>query len=294
MIAKGVIIDRIQSLIQDYSTETEAKLLDHLNSAYMDMAADHPWEELIRKVNLTSNVLPADLERIIYVEDGEDKLYFKSGFPQRYGSNRLYNYFKNIVVTTPSATGSDMVTTANSTSVTSAAASFTSALIGEYIRIGTNRGIYKITAVPSTTSLTLEKGFKGASSTAQYYEVRPTGTKQVFFYDNNGDEITSFSTVNIWYLQRPLPLYNDYDQIHLPGEADALRIKTLQLHMIADKYDNDSLRQAGNFEDAYAKMKSRSQLPERFVMPRDKFGQRVAFGRIRKLTVASIHSERFY
>jgi hypothetical protein len=78
--------------------------------------------------------------------------------------------------------------------------------------------------------------------------------------------------------------------IELPGECDAVRIKTLQLLMVADKYDNDSLKQAGNFEEAYAEMKSLSPIPERFVIPRDRLGNRVAFGRLHNRTISSIHS----
>jgi len=290
MIAKGIVMDRIQSLIQDSSSETEAKILEHLNSSYYSIATKHIWRDLVRQVTVPSTgLLPADLERIIYVEDATDKLYFKIGFPQRYFSQKLYNYFDNIVVTTVLATGSDMVVTANSTSVTSAAAAFTSAMIGEYIRIGQNRGIYKIAAVPLATTLTLVDAYRGASATGQTYNIRPYGTRQITETDQNGDAITS-STIKLWYLKTPLPLYNDTDMIELPGECDAVRIKTLQLLMVADKYDNDSLKQAGNFEEAYAEMKSLSPVPERFVIPRDRLGNRVAFGRLHNRSINSIHS----
>lgn len=275
------IIERIQSMVIDESTETKAEILRHLNAAYFEIAAEHPWHLLTTQSTITTALLPADLERILYVEDDVDYLYFKIGFPQRYSSERLYNYFDDIVYTTPLLSGSDMVVTANSTTVTTATGGLVSAThVGEYIRIGSNRGIYKIASVESGTSMTLEDAYRGASATAQYFEIRPEGTRKLALSDEEGDALSS-TTLKMWYLKRPLPLYNDYDQIMLPGECDALRIKVLRLMMESDKYDNDSLKQIGNYDDALDKMKSLNPYPTRFVTPRDFMGNRFAFGRQR-------------
>lgn len=293
MIACNTLITSIQNLIDDESTETKAKILNHLNTVYMDVAAEHAWHSLITNVTQSGAVLPADCQRILFVEDGQDVLYFVAGFPQKWTSQRLYNYYSDVSVSTPLLTGSDGVVTANSTTVTSAAAGFTAAMVGEYIRIGQNRGIYKITAFGSTSSITIHAGFRGATASTQYFEVRPQGTKQLAFTNDNGAAITSSSRV-MWYLQKPLPLYNDYDQILLPGECDALKISVLQLMMIGQKYDNDSLKQEPDYIGALSKMKSLEPVPDRFVVPRGKVGTRTAFGRQRAYTPTSIHAERFY
>lgn len=274
------IIERIQDMIIDSSTETKGEILKHLNAAYFEIAAEHPWHLLTEQVTQSTAVLPADLERIIYVEDDTDYLYFNIGFPQRYSSERLYNYFDDIVYATPLLSGSDLVTTANSTTVTSATGGFTAAMIGEYIRVGSNRGIYKIAGCSDTNTITLQDGFRGASSTAQYFEVRPKGTRKIALTNEQGGAITS-TTLKLWYLKKPLPLYNDYDQIMLPSECDALRIKVLQIMMVGDKYDNDALKQIPNYDDALDKMKSLNPYPKRFKTPRDFMGNRFAFGRQR-------------
>lgn len=272
------IIERVQSMVIDESAETKAEILKHLNSAYFEIAAEHPWHLLTDQITQANAVLPADLERILFVEDGDDKLYFKIGFPQRYNSERLYNYFDDIVYTTPLLSGADLVVTANSATVSSAIGGFVSAThVGEYIRIGSNRGIYKIASVQSANSMTLADAYRGASATAQYFEIRPKGTRKLAMTDEQGVAITS-TTLQLYYLKRPLPLYNDYDQIMLPSECDALRIKVLRLMMESDKYDNDSLKQIGNYDDALDKMKSLNPYPTRFSVPRDFMGNRFAFG----------------
>ena len=294
MIDAGELIFRIQKMLMDDSAETKAEILAHLNSSYMELAEEHPWHLLTSSVSPIPTVMPGDMTRILYVEDGQDKQYFKIGYPQRYASMRLYNYFDNLVVSTPLLTVADAVVVANSTTVTSATGGFTAGMVGEYVRFGANRGIYLIATVSNANTILLANGYRGVGATAQVMEVRPTGTRQFIQTDYNGSVTTPSPTAKMWYLKKPLPLYNDTDQVQLPGECDALRIKVLQIMMVSDKYDNDSLKQDMPFEKAYAKMKSLNPLPDRFVIPRDAQGARIRFGRYRNITPVSIHSEKFY
>jgi len=287
-IACNTLIGRVQDMIDDHSDETKSILLGHLNALYATYGADHSWYALTAQVTNPGAVLPSDLERVLFIEDGVDKMYFKRGYPQKYGNRAMYNWWLNYSTGTPLLVGSDLVVTANSATVTSAAAGFTAAMVGEYIRIGENRGIYKISAFGSTSSITLTDAYRGASTTAQYFEVRPEGTKQIIFKDENAGDIISATRI-LWYLRKPLPLYNDYDKILLPGECDFLRIALLKLMQVTQKYDNDSLKQDPEFIKAYSQTKSLEPVPDRFVSPRDQLGSRFAFGRQRIYTPQSIH-----
>jgi len=279
---------RIQDLIDDSSPETEAKIRRQINSAYVGMASEHIWENLIGYESAQGTVLPGDLQDIIYVEDNTDYLYFKRGFPQRYFSPTLYNYFSNISTVTPSLTVEDGIVAANGTALTSATGGFTAAMVGEYVKIGDNLGRYEISALVDTNGVTLANGYRDAAETAAHVEVRPTGTKAIAFTDEDGAVITS-STIKMWYLKKPLPLYNDYDEILLSGNCEALFIKTLQMMMVGDKYDNDARKLDVTYQDELAKMKQLSPVPDRFVMPRGANGNRFRFGRHRNSTARSIH-----
>lgn len=287
-IACNTLLARVQDMIDDHSDETKSILLGHLNALYAIYGADHAWYGLTAQVTNPGSVLPADLERVMLIEDGQDKLYFKRGYPQKYANPTMYNWWLNYSTGTPLLVGSDLVVTTNSKMITSVAAGFTAAMVGEYVRIGENRGIYRLDAFGSTSSITLVDAYRGASDTAQYFEVRPEGTKQILYGDENAAAITSATRV-LWYLRKPLPLYNDYDKILLPGECDFLRIALLKLMQVTQKYDNDSLKQDPEFVKAYDQAKSLEPVPDRFVSPRDHLGTRFRFGRSRIYTPQSIH-----
>lgn len=300
MIAAGELIALVQAMVDDRSAECKRDIRDYLNQVYLSEAASRPWSTLIQYVAAQGTILPADLVTFVYVEDNKDYLYFPISRYQQYFSQRLFNYFQNPPPCTPLATGDDMATTMNSVTVTAAGAAFTAAMIGEYVRIGTNSGFYKIAAVPGATTLTLADKFRGAdwtaaatpaSLTAQHYEIRPTGTKQLALVNEQGDAITT-ATLKIWYLRRPLPILNDYDAIELPGTCNWIFAGVCKQMLRQTKYNIDALREAPDFDLERAKATNGDPLPEKFVVPRDRFGQRNAYGRIRAYTPQSIHSVR--
>lgn len=286
----GHIIDRIQGMIDDDSTETRTDILRHLNVAYQELAMEHVWSTFTKTMTgiPTSGILPGDFVRFIHVEDGENVAYFVSGRLVKYSDPRYYKYFKDVTTqNTPLESGSDGVIAANGTAFSSATAAFTSAMENEYIRIGENLGIYKISTVSSATAIVLDNGFRGAAETAAYYEVRPIGTPKCGFLDEDADALTS-TTATIWYQTHPLPLYNDYDPILLPGTCEALRIRLCQLMDQTNKYDNDALKKQGEYDKALALMKDLDPIPERFIVPRDKNGNRLMFGRNRAITYSYV------
>lgn len=285
MIA-GAIIKRLQDQIQDDSDETKADILSHLNFYYIDLAGKHLFRTLLTEVPTQGSVLPADLVRPHLFRDDTDSLYFESGLPMRYSSNKLYNWYMNLTAGDPLTSGADGVISANATAFTSAAGAFTAAMVGEYIRIGQNLGIYKIAAVPSATALTLQDGFRGDAETAAYYQVRPEGTLALTTHDNQG-VATSPVTLSFWYLRRPLPIYNDYDSILLPGNCEALYIRVIQSLLKTGKYTNDAFKEMQSFEEAWAEMVSLSPIPKVVHRAKDALGRVAMYGRRRHTHTSS-------
>jgi len=192
----------------------------------------------------------------------------------------VYNWFSQLTTADALVTGSDGAATLNDKTFTSASPStnFVASMIGEYIRIGTNEGRYKIASINSTTSIELTDAFRGATVTAQDYRVRPAGTQQIAFTDYLGDSITD-TTSTLYYQKVPLPLYNDYDQIELPGTCQAVVIMTHQMLLLENKYDNDALKRSPSFQEALAKMEAIEMPVSRQPVPRDRFGSQIGFGR---------------
>jgi hypothetical protein len=303
MIASGLLIQQLQDIIDDHSNETYAKIIRHINLSYLQLAEEREWSTLVVPgLSLNGTLCPADMVRPVYAQDDTGETYFRISEMERYYTRRANNYYFN-VVNTPLLTGTDLVTTLGSTSVTSATGGFTDAMVGEYITVGTNPAAYKIAALVDTNGITLANAFgwadwtdpdNPASLTAQYFEVRPKGTLQIARTDQNGDTLTA-SSFKLWYLQRPLPVYNAYDKIMLPGGCDALMIKVLRTLMISAKYDNDALKQIGDYEQALERMKKgERQFWMKFEEPRDAVGLRVRFGRNCSRNAAGIHDGAIY
>jgi len=292
MIACGIVIGAVQNMIDDDSDETKVIIRDYLNLVYQGIGQMRNWADLRKYISAVpaSRVLPADCSQIYYVEDDTDYMYFHGGVPLRYTRNRLYNYFRDIGVATPLLSGSDLVTAIDSATVTSATGGFVSAThVGEYMRIGAQFGFYKIESVSDTNTIVLEDAVRmadltdpstPAALTAQDFEIRPTGTKKLLFTDDDGGAISS-TTIKVWYTAVPLPVYNDSHMILLPGNCEAVRVKICQMMDQTDKYTNDALKKVPDYDDELEKMVALDPVPSVERTPRDKYGQRMAFGRSR-------------
>ena len=307
MIAYESIRRRLQNLFDDVSDEYAVQIREAVNTAYREICSEHIWQTLLSNPTFTGSVLPSDLERpVVYVQDDTDFLQFNISETGRYQGFHLFNWYYDGAVETPLVTGSDGVTIINGTTFTSASPSTafnatTDTLVGEYIQIGGNEGIYKIESVTDANTLVLERGFRGANIdnpshqtalVSQYYEIRPRGTLKIGFTDEDGTAITS-TTRDIWYQRRPLPLYNDYDQLALPGNCEAVRIKAYQMLLNGLKYDNDSLKKDGSYRDAINRMKPLSPTVGRKPLPRNKLGNTIMFGRNRMVDRYNSSNRRF-
>jgi len=277
-------------MIDDDSPETKVVIRRHMTSVVSGFSSRRNWFVLRLPLDIpSSRILPADVQTIYYSQAPDtDYQTHQSAAPKRYTDNRwLYNWYLSLPITTPVLTGSDLATTINSTTITSVAAGFTAAMVGEYVRIGAHPGFYKIGTYVGAGEVTLTEGFRGAdlsnpstpaNLTSQYFEVRPNGTKQLILHDELGDAITT-GTFPIQYTRIPLPLYNDYDQIYLPGNCEAVLLKCLKVMDRTQRYSNDALKLDGDLEMEWGRMKALDFQPVSKPIPRDAMGHQIMFGR---------------
>ena len=272
--------EQLQKLMKDTSTETAEDILLYTNIAIREIAADHFYETLKRNVTFTT-LLPGDLERPFYMQLSDtDYLAFPISETGRYRSSKLYNWWSNRVDTTPELEANDGAITANAKALTSAGAGFTAAMVGEYVRIGSNLGIYKIAAYVSATEVTLEDAYRGATVTGAHFEVRPWGTQTMAVTDEQGTVATPTGATLI-YQKIPLPVYNDYDLIPLPGNCAAVMIMVHQQLLLGEKYDNDALKREAKYVKAIADMKPLAPTRGRTPRPRGRSGVPIVYGRSR-------------
>lgn len=280
MIQFGPHKSQLQKLMKDKSTETAADILLYTNIAIREIASSHFFETLKSDVTLAT-LLPGDMERPFYIQLSDtDYLAFPISQTDRYSSGKLYNWWMNRSVSTTLLTADDGAITANLKALTSAGNGFTAAMVGEYVRIGENLGVYKIAAYVGAGEVTLSDGFRGATETAAHFEVRPLGTMQLALTDEQGDS-ESMTGATLTYQRFPLPIYNDYDMIEFPGTCLAVTTMVHQRLMLGEKYDNDALKQDPSFQRQIAAMNPLSPTRGRKPRPRNRYGAGIMYGRHR-------------
>jgi len=237
------------------SNDTKSLYKAKINEAYRDICGMWPWSTLKSTVTLASTYLcPGNLSRICRVIDEDQQRYNFIGGINR-SSPYNYNWYFADMITAPLAEGTTLEVEEYSTALTSTTEFPATTCAGEYIRIGSNPGIYKIAAWTSTSALTLSDHFRGDSLDASIFSVRPVGTQVLAFSDAAGDAIAP-TDVELTYIRIPLPLYKEEDVLELPGDCAAVRIKALQKILALNKYDRAAGRLEEEFRSALSTMKA--------------------------------------
>ena len=242
----------------DPSTSAPAQIAQYqrkINEAYRDVAGMWPWNTLKKTVTLASTYLcPADMLRPLRIIDTN-----KQGYNFIGGVNRIskfnYNWYFTDMIATPLASGNTLHIGEYDTALTSTAEFPATTCAGEFIRIGSNVGIYKIAAWISTSAMTLTDHFRGDALSEETFSVRPVGTQVLAFSNAAGTALTP-TDVELTYIRKPLPLYRDDDIVELPGDCAAVRIKALQKILALNKYDRAADRRNIDFKDALTTMKA--------------------------------------
>lgn len=161
--------------------------------------------------------------------------------PLRESQTQLYRTFSGATVpgmcaiTGPTGTSyystGTVAVTNGGTAVTGTGTTFTSAMVGMWIRFGSQAGIiagdygYQISAFVSGALLTLATQYRGPTLTLATYQIRPGNTKRLLFdppFDDGGGKMIEYS----WY-RFPERLYNDDDVPEIPELDMAIVYKVL-------------------------------------------------------------------
>jgi len=282
MIPCGVIIDELHTQMtnpRDTADVTYKKqVFQKLNEAYRDVCGSFPWTGLQKTTTLTDDsfIVPSDCRTIMRVYD-DDKLAY-SFMP---GANRTSPFNKNwyfdTAVASPLAEGTSLAVDEYGTSLTSTAQFSTTTSVDEYIRIGSNPGLYLIDTWTSTSALTIQDHFRGSNQAASSFQIRPRGTQILAFCDSVGDDLTP-TGVEITYVRNPLPLFRDDDMIELPGYAPAVEIRALQKLLAMMGFNQAADRKKDDYHAALSEMKANEPQDTSICQPTSMFRTRYMRG----------------
>jgi len=260
MLPCGIILDQVANSLNDPRTTADAtwkkQLLSKLNESYQEVVSSYPWQQLKKTVTLTDDVyiVPADCLRILRVIDGNKQPYNFVGGKSVYSSFN-YNWYLDTPIATVLASGATLMVSDYGTAVTATAEFPATTCVDEYIRIGSNAGLYKISAWTSTSSITLADYFRGVSESQAIFSIRPIGTPVLAFSGPSAIAISP-TDIEITYIKTPLPLSRDEDVIELPGDCAAVRIKAEQKLLAMVKRDWQADRMTEDYDKALGRMKS--------------------------------------
>jgi hypothetical protein len=260
MIPCGVIISELMDQMDNpRGTADEVytkQVWEKLNEAYRDVCGAFNWTSLQEQATLTdsSYIVPADCRTILFVKDEDRQPY--NFMP---GSNRASNFDKNWYFNTPVAaalaSGTTLAVGEYATSVTATAEFPATTCVGEFIRIGSNTGVYKVATWTSTSALTISDYFRGTQQVNALFQIRPRGTPILAFCDSSGTALTP-SGVTVTYVRYPLPLFRDEDIIELPGYAPAVKVAALRKLLAMKGFNQAADRKQDEYLAALSEMKA--------------------------------------
>jgi len=256
----GILLDQVANSLNDPRTTADEPwkktLLSKLNESYQEVASSYPWQPLQRVVTLTDDVyvVPSDCLRILRVIDENKQPYNFVGGKSTYSAFN-YNWYWGTPIETVLASGTTLVVTDYGTAVTSTEEFTETTCANEYIRIGSNAGLYKISAWTSTSSITLADYFRGTSESQAIFSIRPIGTPVLAFAGPSAVALSP-TGIEITYVKTPLPLSRDEDVIELPGDCAAVRIKAEQKLLSMVKRDWQADRMTEDYDKALGRMKA--------------------------------------
>jgi hypothetical protein len=277
MIPCGIFLEEnSDQLNKPLGTDSETwklQVWQKLNESYRFVADSFPWLSLQNTVTLTDSVyiVPSDCRIILTVKDSNKQPYNFIGGKNRQ-SKFNYNWHFDNSISTPLAEGTTLSVSEYATAVASTAEFPATTCANEYIRVGANVGIYKISTWTSTSAITLFDRFRGNQLSDSRFQIRPRGTQVLAFSDAYGTAITP-TGIEITYARQPLPLYSEEDLIELPGSCPAVSVKMLQKLLALSGFNQAADRKQGDYIEAMSVMKS-SEPEEEIAQPSGFFQDR--------------------
>lgn len=263
-IPAGVLADEISTQMNSpRGTADEVwkkQVWQKIQEAYRDVVDAWDWACLKSTVTLsTSFLVPADCKNISRIVDEDKTAYNMVNGPNR-PSPFNYNWYFTDPITTPLSEGTTLSVDEYALPLTSTAEFPAATCVGEYCKIGSNPGFYKVATWTSTSAMTLVDHFRGDRQASAIFQVRPRGTLVLAFCDSEGDALTP-TDVEITYSRFPLPPYKESDIIELPGACPAVGIRALQKLLALSGFNQAADRKKEEYLAALTQMRASEPAP---------------------------------
>lgn len=286
MITAGYIWSEVSAALRLHGADDMLAIQQASNLAYQYLCGRRSWEQLRRKVTINftghdsanSMTLPGDIAGIDAIwESDHDHEYVASDWAAsenstEYSDDRNYRFF----LTEPEAdtfailTGVLLQQSANIFSCDN----WLDAYIGEYVTIGSELGVYKLTAAntisPRWYGPLLTGGPQGI------IQVRPAGTKHFSIVDWEGIFMENSSVV-LYYHVFPSPLYQNFQPILLPSSRCLELLTIINVLGLRDRKESLVDRYRLEYEREYAIMCDLNAEFQKPSIPVNRFGEQLSF-----------------
>lgn len=202
-----------------------AQIKREMRKAYYEIIGMTSWENMRMDLEYDFDEsedgmwLPGDLAGIDCIANSE---YEWKKAPESFAANREIQHrmwYYSEINWTPLLTGSD-ITIENGATAFTGGTGITADMVGEYIRIADQSGVYKLASTSS-----LETPYYGEYVDGGNFVVRPEGIKKLKLVAPTGETDTTAATVYYWRF--PPQLFDDEQLVHLPTSA-LLELATLE------------------------------------------------------------------
>ena len=272
-----------QDALRLYGADDLLSIKASMNAAYQHLAGLRSWLQLRRKVTIDfaghdsndSMLLPGDCAGVDAIYDfdlGHQYMASERSAAEHsdeYGDDRNYRWFYTDAETDALAILTD-VTLAQSANVFSCTG-WLAAYINEYVQIGNELGIYKLTAANTISPRYYGPQLNG--SPTDLMQVRPAGTKRFSIVDYDGVFVAA-GKVNVYYWAYPTPLYLPNQPILLPDYVPLKLLTLIDIIGTKDRKEAIADRWRIEFDKAYALMESLNPDFQAPNVPLDRYGDR--------------------
>jgi hypothetical protein len=286
MINAGYLWDEISAALRLFGADDILSIKKSTNMSYFHLCSLRSWVDLRKRTTIdfsshdsnNSVNLPGDLAGVDAVWDSADHYQFnlcdrwQAEHSDENDEDLNYRWFYTDAEVDSLAilTGVSL----NQGGNTFTCDNWSDSYIGEYITIGNELGVYKLTAANTFTPRWYGPKLTGAPN--EDIQVRPAGTKRFSIVDYNGD-FMSGTTVHLYYWRKPTPLYLASQPILLPDYKPLELLTIINVLGLKDRKENVADNYRIQYDKAFALMDAMNPAFESPFMPLNRDGDLRSF-----------------
>jgi hypothetical protein len=275
MMPIGSVWENVQNSLRLMDDETLAIIKRRCNAAYYRLCELTCWQRLRRSASIVFDgvngaILPADLIGIMAVVDSDGNELAATEENSQGESYPCFAWYYQHAAVEPLRVEKGLTILKDATTISTTTA-LTAAMVGEYLRIASEPGFYKI-----ASATTISTAYRGDAQTRVIYVVRPPTTRTIAMVDEEGDLYAGTYAVHYWAY--PEPLFQEWQTPLLPS-VRALELATLvDILGTMDKQEKIADTYRAELREEISRMQNQNP---RFVRPTPMMahdGSRVRFG----------------